>query len=73
LPFRFVLGWSATIKLLTFFENKYGSETMTRVKRSTLDIAKARLNSPTLKALKAVDEQLVGKWLESWRRSGFLS
>ncbi|KAI5478357.1 hypothetical protein MNV49_005208 [Pseudohyphozyma bogoriensis] len=64
-----------TIKLLTFFENKYdhppGEDTV--VKRFPLTCDETLAASKHLREAPLVDAELMGKFVERWRATGFLA
>ncbi|KAJ9094096.1 hypothetical protein QFC21_006197 [Naganishia friedmannii] len=59
-----------TYKLVDFFGNKYDHDVVTkRAAYSTEQTAKA---SPTIASAPFVDENIIGKFVEAWRKTGFL-
>ena len=69
----FVPVWNiATIKLLTFFEEKYGYEEGTLPNRYAFSTKKTASVSPTLRVAPRPDRVLVRKWVENWKRTGFM-
>ncbi|KAG2076388.1 L-aminoadipate-semialdehyde dehydrogenase [Suillus decipiens] len=58
-------------KLLTFFGNKYGQEEL--VTRYPLVTAHTEKASKSLRNSPVADVGLVGKWIASWRETGFLA
>ncbi|KAH7929842.1 putative aminoadipate reductase [Leucogyrophana mollusca] len=57
-------------KLLTFYENKYGQEEL--IKRYPLTTELTQKASRSLRDAPVADDELVGKWVEAWRSTGFL-
>lgn len=58
-----------TRKLLPFYEGRIGGEE--EKTRAELDTAMAEEMCPSMRGLRAVDEDLVAKWVEVWQESGF--
>lgn len=58
-----------TRKLLPFYEARIGGEE--EKTRAEFDTARAEEACPSMRRLEAVDEELVAKWVDVWRESGF--
>ncbi|KAG8879407.1 hypothetical protein FRB97_001634 [Tulasnella sp. 331] len=62
-----------TVKLLTFYESKYDPPVGVIVpKRSPLQTDKTAAASRSLREAPIPEEPLVRKWVEAWRKTGFL-
>ena len=61
---------AATIKLLGFFEEKYGYDELPS--SYTVATEKTETASPTLRAVSHPDIVLVRRWVENWKKTGFL-
>ncbi|KAG8964763.1 hypothetical protein FRC03_001374 [Tulasnella sp. 419] len=61
-----------TIKLLTFFEDKYDYDDQIVVKRSPLSTDSTQKQSPSLREAPAPDHSLIEKFVKAWRSTGFL-
>ncbi|KAH7912004.1 L-aminoadipate-semialdehyde dehydrogenase [Hygrophoropsis aurantiaca] len=57
-------------KLLTFYESKYGQAEL--LHRYPLTTELTQKTSRSLREAPVADDELVGKWVDSWRRTGFL-
>ncbi|KIJ67974.1 hypothetical protein HYDPIDRAFT_83419 [Hydnomerulius pinastri MD-312] len=57
-------------KLLTFYENKYGQEELAA--RYPLITTQTEKASKSIRDAPVPDDELVAKWVEAWRETGFL-
>ncbi|EJU02829.1 L-aminoadipate-semialdehyde dehydrogenase [Dacryopinax primogenitus] len=61
-----------TIKLVSFYEEKYDRDAVGTAHRYPLETKSTESASPSLRTAPAPTDELVGKWVEAWRKTGFL-
>ncbi|KZO94102.1 acetyl-CoA synthetase-like protein [Calocera viscosa TUFC12733] len=61
-----------TIKLLSFYEEKYDRDASAIAPRYPLETKFTEAASPSLKSAPAPNDELVAKWVAAWRKTGFL-
>ncbi|KZT51231.1 putative aminoadipate reductase [Calocera cornea HHB12733] len=61
-----------TIKLLSFYEEKYDRDASQTADRYPLETTLTEAASPSLRNAPAPNVELVSKWVAAWRKAGFL-